>query len=742
VRASPTNGTEPTTADMATVMVNVTGCPPASTPAPSLAQQLATGGPLAPVTAKRSSSGRGAANSSPAPTVTGDSALDFLLAPSAAWAGASSADQGAALKLPLLTALVSSVAPSRVVLWSVQSSPVPPKLTLRYNAPTEARFTVVYSRAPAAAAGRLAVTGRVAVTNPNLIDALPLARVQVELYRPGAGTPGVAALATCPRARDGLLVVDSQLTGSGALECGFALDVAAADIGQGALLTAVAVTADGREAVSPPLRLPGPRGAVAGSGPAPGECAALAVDYVTLGEEGSKLLPAAAGAAAPSVAAGGVERLPGEAGGGAAGDVICDTRTITYSSTFGPLAPGACGTYTVSIGLRLGVLLLGIFLLTCRRHARDCFDGDPRALVAESPTAARPGPLSFFSILQATNLAKANPTTGPQRTAAATSDVTLTVTGCPGPAVRVEVLGVQPQRLSGAAWGVAAFSDSAAVTLHWSRTARVEFSATYVPAAAPEAQLLVGSVRVQNLGSAPARVSSVQVEVAPDSSTPVSVAAECPMGPNARLAAGVSVTCRFAAPYSLPRSGTVTARALLAAGAGERTSAPRAFDFDQELARIATGGCAMAADGFAPPGASVLSPNSTSRPPEAEAPIMVCNGHSISFGAQLGPYNKGACGTYTVSGSPFRGAIGWEQSMWPLHRHQEGRRSSRRLPCGPGGRGVDAAAAAANPRSSRAGPSQVTYLARVNPVAGDLPVAPQSAAASVRLTVIGCPGSS
>jgi hypothetical protein len=34
----------------------------------------------------------------------------------------------------------------------------------------------------------------------------------------------------------------------------------------------------------------------------------------------------------------------------------------------------------------------------------------------------------------------------------------------------------------------------------------------------------------------------------------------------------------------------------------------------------------------------------------------------------------------------------------------------------------------------------VTYLARVNPITGDLPVAPQSAAATVRLTVTGCPG--
>jgi hypothetical protein len=41
-------------------------------------------------------------------------------------------------------------------------------------------------------------------------------------------------------------------------------------------------------------------------------------------------------------------RLPGEGGGGEAGDVVCDGTTVSYGAQFGPFPPTACGEYKVS----------------------------------------------------------------------------------------------------------------------------------------------------------------------------------------------------------------------------------------------------------------------------------------------------------------------------------------------------------------------------------------------------------
>lgn len=302
---------------------------------------------------------------------------------------------------------------------------------------------------------------------------------------------------------------------------------------------------------------------------------------------------------------------------------------------------------------------------------------------------------------QATNLAKADPTTGGQRTAAALSTVSVTVTGCPGPVVRVDVIDAAPRVVAGTRWALTAFVDSPSLRMHYSARERVEFSAGYVPAPAPEAALLVGAVRLQNVGSAPASVQGVQVEVAaaaaavpdapPTTATaagaaaaappppPASFAAECPLGPMGRLPAGATVVCRFAVPYAHARSGTVVARAVLAGG-GERSSRPRPFDYDAWVRRVAGGGCAIAADGFLA-GPGHLRPNSTSRPPSAAAPQLVCGGQSVSFGARLGPFGSRSCGRHAV-----------------------------------------------------------TYVARVSPVADDPPEPSQAASATVQLDIVGCPG--
>lgn len=219
--------------------------------------------------------------------------------------------------------------------------------------------------------------------------------------------------------------------------------------------------------------------------------------------------------------------------------------------------------------------------------------------------------------------------------------------------MRAEVLSAAPQLLSGSVWGVSAYVDTPAVSLHWSRAARVEFSANYVPTPAASLQVVAGALRLQNLGTVPAQLASVQVEVAPGGggdtnvTAPASVAADCALGPSMILSAGASIVCRFTAPYSLQRSGAVTARVLLANGAGERASKPLAFDFGQSLKRVAAGGCAIAADGFLTGGPQLL-PNSTSRPAEAEAPQRICYGQSVSFGAKLGPFSSRGCGSYLV----------------------------------------------------------------------------------------------
>jgi hypothetical protein len=40
-------------------------------------------------------------------------------------------------------------------------------------------------------------------------------------------------------------------------------------------------------------------------------------------------------------------RLPGEGGGGEAGDIVCDGTTVSYGAQFGPFPPAACGEYKV-----------------------------------------------------------------------------------------------------------------------------------------------------------------------------------------------------------------------------------------------------------------------------------------------------------------------------------------------------------------------------------------------------------
>lgn len=229
------------------------------------------------------------------------------------------------------------------------------------------------------------------------------------------------------------------------------------------------------------------------------------------------------------------------------------------------------------------------------------------------------------------------------------SDVTITVTGCPGPVLKADIVEVTPQLLSGSMWAINAYVDTPQLTLHWSKSGRVEFSSSFVPIPANKAQVLVGTVRVQNLGTAPAKVASVQVEVNSGSGqAPVSVPADCPLPVDRQVAAGVTLMCHFVAPYAQARSGSVAARVLLAAGGGERSSKAVPFDFSSTFVAVDAGDCAVVADGFMTERGQ-LKPNSTSRPAEAEKPQMICNGQSFSFGARVGPFTSKSCGSYLVS---------------------------------------------------------------------------------------------
>ena len=751
-RATPTNGTQPTVAAVAAVAVKVEGCPAAAAAATTLsaqgaaaaesdgrlAQLLATGGPLTPAISGTAAAGRQQQQQQQQQQQPGSASgqgfggiqlpaelLGALGVTGSGGGGGSGSSSGsrspsARLKPPLVSLTAAPPAPSAAFKWTVAATPVPAALTLRYDEAASAGFSVVYARTAAAAVAadgsgggdskaRAAVTlsGRVALANPNPVDALALARVQVELVRPGAGSGGgggaAVGLATCPRrAADGLLLVESPMAGAGRLECAFRLEATAADAGPGATLRAVAVLADGREAASAAVEvqpLPTDAAAVEDGGQlsppqqTEGECATLCNRFVLLGDDGgAKLLPKAQ----PGVdAAGGGRGLAGEGCAGSPADVACEGRTVTYAATFGPLAPTQCGTYTVS---------RHVAAAACWRPS--CVWGGGAAGVPPNarllhPSLATCSPFCLlltphphaYTPAQATNLAKADPTSGAQRTAAALSSVSVTVTGCPGAAVRVEVLDAAPRVVAATRWALTAFADAPSLTMHYAARERVEFSAGYVPSPAPEARLLVGALRLRNLGAAGAEVASVQVEVAPDASAtgggngsavaPASFAAECPLGPTGRLPAGAAVTCRFAVPYAHARGGTVVARAVLADGAGERLSRPRPFDYaTSAVRRVAAGACAVAADGFLA-GGDHLRPNSTSRPPQAAAPQLICGAQSVSFGARLGPFGSRACGRYLV-----------------------------------------------------------TYVARVSPASDDDAPAPsQAASATVQLDIVGCPRS-
>lgn len=256
---------------------------------------------------------------------------------------------GAKMALPVVTLQLLEVKPVTSYMWSVKNTPITGSIKLLYKQAFRATFMVQYKRS--AAPPGVAISGQVLIRNPNLLDPLQLAQVHVELSAPGATGPVARAWASCPRDEHGGVAVTGQLVGSGTLSCSWSMEVLVAGdygyliaSGTSAQLMAVACTSTGREAVSPavpyssvPARSPDAKPA--------GACAALMNGFQLVGPGGERLL-----APSSSSGSGSVDLLPGEAGGGRAADVVCDSLSVSYGATYGPLAANQCGSYKVSIG--------------------------------------------------------------------------------------------------------------------------------------------------------------------------------------------------------------------------------------------------------------------------------------------------------------------------------------------------------------------------------------------------------
>jgi hypothetical protein len=240
------------------------------------------------------------------------------------------------------------VRPVTSYVWSVKNTPVTPDVKLPYRQVFLAAFMVQYKRS--AAPPGATISGTLTVRNPNLLDPILLAQAQVELSIPGSTGPSARTWASCPRDASGFASVSGQLLGSGTLECSWSIELLAAGpyghliaAGSAAQLMAVVSTSSGREAASAAIPLASVPAAAGYAKPA-GACAALVNAFQVVGPDGEQLLlPSSAGKASSS------SLLPGEAGGGRAADVVCDSLSLSYGATYGPLTDKQCGTFRVSV---------------------------------------------------------------------------------------------------------------------------------------------------------------------------------------------------------------------------------------------------------------------------------------------------------------------------------------------------------------------------------------------------------
>jgi hypothetical protein len=254
---------------------------------------------------------------------------------------------GTKLALPVVTLQPLEVRQVTSYIWSVKNTPITPNIKLPYRQIFRAAFMVQYKRS--APPPGVTISGTLTIRNPNLLDPVVLAQAQVELSIPGSTGVSARAWANCPRDAAGLAAVSGQLLGSGTLQCSWSMELLSfgpfGDLiaaGSAAQLVAVVSTSSGREAASAAVLLASVPAGARDAKPA-GACAALVNAFQVMGPGGEVLLlPSSTGKASSS------DLLPGEAGGGRAADVVCDSLSLSYGATYGPVTDKQCGTFKVS----------------------------------------------------------------------------------------------------------------------------------------------------------------------------------------------------------------------------------------------------------------------------------------------------------------------------------------------------------------------------------------------------------
>ncbi|KAF6253130.1 hypothetical protein COO60DRAFT_467880 [Scenedesmus sp. NREL 46B-D3] len=506
---------------------------------------------------------------------------------------------GTTLALPTVTLQPLEIRQVTSYVWSVDSTPATPDVRLPHGQAFHAAFMVQYRRS--AAPPGVTISGVLTVRNPNLLDAIWLAQAQVELSVPGGTGPSARAWASCPRDASGHATVSGQLLGSGSLHCSWSMELLAAgphsdliSAGSMAQLVAVATTSTGREAASAAVPLGSVPAGAKGAKPA-GACAALTSAFQMVGPGGEQLL-------LPSSALSSSNLLPGEAGGGRAADVVCNSLSLSYGATYGPLTDTQCGTY------------------------------------------------------KTTNVATASPTTGQGDLAAAAAGMVLEFNGCPGAAATLNITALQLQMLKATYWDVTGqIAAGSSIAVSVGSTLDVAFGLRYTATAGPAARQMVGAVSIRNVGKAALQMSQLLLDVTPleagmaGQGALLTWGATCPGGSSyggvSSIPANTSISCTFTGnvPASLTGAASVVARLQLVDGS-EAASPAALADFSKAPTAVVTRGrCAIVADQFVS-GAGLLQPTRTSRPAAAAAARQVCSSHSVSFVASLGPFTEAQCG--------------------------------------------------------------------------------------------------
>lgn len=230
--------------------------------------------------------------------------------------------------------------------WSITNKPTATSLSMQYNQTVAATFMVQYKRTQSLPGPSL--RGAVTIQNPNLLDAVVLAQVQVELYQLGKSGPVQRVWADCPRGISGDAVVPGQLLGAGQLVCSWHMQLKdsgpqIADLfsSSDAKLLAVAVTTSGLEYISQPQPLSSVARDESDNAAASGACAALSNTFQRVGLDGAVLLK-------PSSSGIGRTLLPGSHGGGRAADIVCSSLSVSYGVVYGPLSLHHCGNHKVT----------------------------------------------------------------------------------------------------------------------------------------------------------------------------------------------------------------------------------------------------------------------------------------------------------------------------------------------------------------------------------------------------------